>query len=138
MIEGLARFGHMLGLAFQVRDDMLGIWATAAESGKQPAGDIYRRKKSLPLLHAFQYAPVADREVMAKMYTQKAPITGEQVQEILAIFARTGTREYCKHFLIQQCQRARSALMQVAIADNALAKRARSDLEALVDFVEEE
>lgn len=138
MIEGLARFGRMLGLAFQVRDDMLGIWATEAESGKQPAGDIYRRKKSLPLLHAFRHAPVADREALAKMYSQKAPITGEQVQEILAIFARTGTREYCEQFLIQRCRQARSVLMQAATADNALAIRTRSDLEALVDFVEKE
>ncbi len=138
MIGGLARFGHMLGLAFQVRDDMQGIWATEAESGKQPAGDIYRRKKSLPLLHAFQDASAADREVMAKMYAQEAPVTGEQVREVLAIFARTGTRAYCKQFLVRQCQQARSALAQVATANSALAERTRAELEALIDFVEGE
>jgi len=36
IIEDLARFGHALGLAFQVRDDMLGVWATESESGKLP------------------------------------------------------------------------------------------------------
>src|SRR5581483_11972657 len=35
-IEGLSRFGYALGLAFQIRDDILGVWATEAESGKQP------------------------------------------------------------------------------------------------------
>src|SRR2546425_10994203 len=89
IIAGLAHFGHALGLAFQVRDDMLGVWATEAELGKLPVGDIYRRKKSLPILHAFQYAQPDDQQAMAKMYNQDAPITQEQAQEVLAIFVRT-------------------------------------------------
>ncbi len=136
IIEGLTRFGHALGLAFQVRDDMLGVWATEAESGKLPLGDIYRRKKSLPILHAFQYAQPGDQQAIAKMYTQDAPITQEQAQEVLAIFVRTQTREYCTQFLAQQCQQARLALAQAATSRNALATRARTDLEALIDFVE--
>jgi geranylgeranyl diphosphate synthase type I len=138
IIEGLARFGHSLGLAFQVRDDILGVWATKAELGKLPAGDIYRRKKSLPILHAFQYAQPDDQQAMAKMYTQETPITQEQAQEILAIFVRTQTREYCTQFLAQQCQQARLALAQVATIRNTLATHARTDLEALIDFVEGE
>ena len=136
LIAGLARFGHALGLAFQVRDDLLGVWATEEELGKLPAGDIYRRKKSLPILHAFHYAQPGDRQAMARMYTQDAPITPEQAQEVLAIFARTQTREYCTQFLAQQCQQARLALAGVATAHNALATRARADLEAIVDFVQ--
>jgi geranylgeranyl diphosphate synthase type I len=136
IIKGLARFGYALGLAFQVRDDMLGVWATEAELGKLPAGDIYRRKRSLPILHAFQYAQPDDQQTMAKMYAQNALITQEQVQEVLAIFVRTQTREYCTQFLAQQCQQARLALAQVATTRNALATRAWADLEAFIDFVE--
>jgi geranylgeranyl diphosphate synthase type I len=135
IIEDLARFGHALGLAFQVRDDMLGVWATERESGKLPLGDIYRRKKSLPILHAFQYAQPDDRQVMTRIYNQDAPITQEQAQEVLAIFVRTQTREYCNQFLAQQCHQARSALAQVATTRNALATRARTDLETIIDFV---
>jgi geranylgeranyl diphosphate synthase type I len=135
IIEGLARFGHALGLAFQVRDDMLGVWATEAELGKLPVGDIYRRKKSLPILHAFQYAQPDDQQAMAKIYNQDAPITEEQAQEVLAIFVRTQTREYCNQLLAQQCQQARLALAQVATTRNALATRARTDLDVIIDFV---
>jgi geranylgeranyl diphosphate synthase type I len=136
IIDDLARFGHALGLAFQIRDDILGVWATEIALGKQSAGDILRRKKSLPILHALQCAQSDDRQVMVRIYSQDAPITQEQVQEILTIFARTQTREYCNQFLIQQCQQARQALAQVAVAHNALALRARTDLEAVIDFVE--
>lgn len=135
-IAGLARFGHALGLAFQVRDDILGVWASEAESGKLPAGDIYRRKKSLPILHALQYARPADQQAMMQMYAQETPITQAQVQEILAIFARTQTREYCTQFLTRQCQQARTALDQVTTGRAAPAEGAQADLEALIDFVE--
>lgn len=137
IIEGLARFGHALGLAFQVRDDMLGVWASEAESGKLPAGDIYRRKKSLPVLHAFQCAGPDDQRLMAQIYEQAEPITSEQVQQILAVFARAETREYCVEYLTRQCQQARLALAQVATTRNELANRARADLEAIIDFVQE-
>lgn len=136
-IEGLAHFGHALGLAFQIRDDMLGVWATEAELGKQPAGDIYRRKKSLPLLHAFQSAQPEDRQTLARLYAQEEPITYEQVQDVLGIFVRTQTREYCRQLLIQQCRKARSALAQIATTHHVRAGRARIDLEAIVDFIEQ-
>jgi geranylgeranyl diphosphate synthase type I len=136
IIEGLARFGHALGLAFQVRDDMLGVWATEAELGKVAAGDIYRRKKSLPILHALQYAQPEDRKAMAKIYTQDASITEDQARKILAIFDRTQTREYCRQLLAQHCQQARAALAQLDMSHNALATRACTDLQAIIDFVE--
>src|SRR5205814_1124017 len=41
-ITALRQFGLHLGTAFQIRDDLLGIWATRAESGKTPAGDVLR------------------------------------------------------------------------------------------------
>lgn len=137
IIESLARFGHALGLAFQIRDDILGVWATEAELGKLAAGDIYRRKKSLPVLHAFQYAQPEDQQMMAKLYSQDTPIMQEHVQEMLAIFDRTGTRDYCYQFLSQQCQQARQALAQIVTTPNALATRACTDLEAIIDLVEE-
>ncbi|HEU5230315.1 MAG TPA: polyprenyl synthetase family protein [Ktedonobacteraceae bacterium] len=136
IIKGLARFGHALGLAFQIRDDMLGVWASEAETGKLPAGDIYRRKKSLPILHALQYAQPDDQQAIAEVYSSNTPITQQQVEAILAIFVRAQTAEYCKQFLVQQCQQARLALAQVTTAHDAPITRAWADLEALIDFVE--
>jgi geranylgeranyl diphosphate synthase type I len=51
VIQHLARFGYYLGLAFQVKDDILGIWGQSV-TGKPVASDIRRRKKSLPVVYA--------------------------------------------------------------------------------------
>ena len=47
VIAHYRRFGWELGLAFQVNDDLLGIWGIEAATGKEPT-DLARRKKTLP------------------------------------------------------------------------------------------
>jgi geranylgeranyl diphosphate synthase type I len=135
-IDRLRDFGQAIGIAFQVRDDMLGIWASSAESGKTAAGDIYRRKKSLPILHALEHAGAQDQQRLLRIYRQEQPVTQEQVEEVLAIFAHTGTHAYCRAFLARQCDAAHTALASVPRSTHAIPQRALADLEAAVRFVE--
>lgn len=135
-IESLRTFGFEMGLAFQIRDDMLGVWASAAELGKTSGGDIYRCKKSLPILHALEHANAQDQQTLRQIYTRELPPTQDQVATVLSIFARTETRNYCQTFLSQQCQRARQALNAVPRLTNAVAARALEDMARLVHFVE--
>ncbi|MCX6068414.1 MAG: polyprenyl synthetase family protein, partial [Chloroflexi bacterium] len=48
-LEAYRSFGHYLGLAFQVQDDILGIWGNEAVTGKSVASDLVKGKKSLPV-----------------------------------------------------------------------------------------
>ena len=129
-------FGFSIGIAFQVRDDLLGVWASTEELGKTPAGDIYRHKKSLPALHALEHAEATDQQFLRQVYSQKTPISSTQVEEVLAIFERTHTKEYCCSFLIEQCRIAHEALANVPRNSNAIAHRAISDMETLIGYVE--
>jgi geranylgeranyl diphosphate synthase type I len=53
-LEAFRSFGCALGLAFQGRDDILGIWGERARMGKAPKGDLLRKKKSLPIVLALE------------------------------------------------------------------------------------
>ena len=61
VIGAYRRFGWALGLAFQLNDDLLGIWGDAAVTGKATS-DIAERKKTLPLIYARQEADSEDAE----------------------------------------------------------------------------
>lgn len=135
-IASLRSFGFEIGIAFQVRDDVLGVWASTDELGKTPAGDVYRRKKSLPALHALEHASAEDQRVLRRFYTQDTPLTDKQVKTVLAIFARANTRDYCLAYLSQQCTRARQALSTVPRLSDPTAARALEDIEMLVHFIE--
>lgn len=136
-IDRLRAFGQAIGIAFQVRDDILGVWASTSELGKTAAGDIYRRKKSLPILHALEYASEQDQQILRTLYRQENSITSEQLDDILSILERTQTKSYCSTFLSEQCQSAYAALASVPHKSNPIARRAIDDLEVLVHFVEE-
>ncbi len=136
-VERLRSFGWAIGVAFQVRDDILGVWASTAELGKTSAGDIYRRKKSLPILHALERATRQDQDRLHALYQQEQPITAEQVEEVLEIFERTQTKNYCREFLSRECVKARATLAAVPHSSNTISARALADMETLVDFVEE-
>jgi geranylgeranyl diphosphate synthase, type I len=66
--DHLGEMGESLGLGFQVRDDVLGIWGADAETGKDQADDIRRRKKSLPILLLQEQATPDEAERLATLY----------------------------------------------------------------------
>ena len=56
-IEHLAGFGRSFGLAFQCRDDYLGIWGEPERTGKPVGSDLLQGKRSLPVVHGLSAAP---------------------------------------------------------------------------------
>ncbi|MCS6962635.1 polyprenyl synthetase family protein [Thermoflexus sp.] len=55
--EDLEAFGEALGLAFQIQDDLLGIWGDPAVTGKSAADDLQARKKTLPVIITMERVP---------------------------------------------------------------------------------
>ena len=102
VVEAYRRFGYDLGMAFQMADDVKGsFWATA-DSGKAVAGDVRKRKKTLPIVWALEHASEPDRARLAAVYRAPegalsdgvAPVGDDEVAEVLEILERTGAREH--------------------------------------------
>jgi geranylgeranyl diphosphate synthase type I len=128
----LAEFGQALGIAFQLRDDLLGIWA-AESLGKTSAGDLRRKKVTLPIIAALEAATPADRQALLDMYSQPGPASQEQIALALAILDRTGARARAKAVLAEQCAAASAALE--AAAESYGAAEPGAALAALLAFV---
>jgi geranylgeranyl diphosphate synthase, type I len=91
--EGYRRFGRDLGLAFQIVDDVLGIWGDPKVTGKPAAEDILSKKKSLPVVYAFEKARGARRQALDETYA-KPMIEPEDVARVLELLAEVGARAY--------------------------------------------
>ena len=128
----LGEFGQALGMAFQIRDDLLGIWA-ATDLGKSAAGDLRRKKMSLPVIDALEHATPADQRTMTDIYTAHGPASEEQIATLLAILQQTEARAHCLATLRAQCAAARAALD--AASEGSTAHEAHAGLHALLDFV---
>lgn len=57
VVDSYRTFGYHLGLAFQILDDILGIWGDADLTGKPSGADLYARKKTLPIIYGLIHSP---------------------------------------------------------------------------------
>ena len=90
--DRFAAFGRALGLGFQVRDDILGIWGATEATGKAAADDVRRRKQTLPILLLREQAGEATRAELAALYA--APTVREAgVAHVLDLLAAAGVRQ---------------------------------------------
>ena len=83
-ITALRNVGQELGLAFQCRDDVLGIWGDKSKTGKAVGSDIMRKKKSLPVVYALQIASGPKKERLTDLYNGQE-INSRQVNDVLEI-----------------------------------------------------
>ena len=86
-VQAFADFGWHLGLAFQVQDDILGIWGEPAITGKPAGDDLIARKKTLPVLHGLQHS-----ENFRMLWRQQAA----KVQELRAALEAAGADEHAR------------------------------------------
>jgi geranylgeranyl diphosphate synthase type I len=90
-VSAFEQFGEKLGAAFQIRDDVLGIWGASAETGKPTDDDIRARKKSFPVVYALENASPSDRATLRAIYARETP-TDDDVAQAVVILERAGAR----------------------------------------------
>jgi geranylgeranyl diphosphate synthase, type I len=98
-------------MAYQICDDLMGIWGTEEDTGK-PADDILHKKKTLPVVYALQNSKGKEHERLRRLYAQESIGPGD-VQEIAGILERTGARDYARN-LSEQCYGTSIAQLEVS------------------------
>jgi geranylgeranyl diphosphate synthase type I len=129
VIRRYRAFGWDLGIAFQLNDDLLGIWGPERTTGKEPT-DVPRKKKTLPVIYAFEHASPADRARLAALYAN-GTLDADHTAEIVAILERTGAREYTRDQALLHRDRALSELD----ADGTIELEPRERLEEIIRSV---
>jgi geranylgeranyl diphosphate synthase type I len=122
-VDALSTFGRQCGLAFQLVDDVLGIWGDPAVTGKPVHSDLRSRKKSFPVTWANEAAPA---ELSAWLTGTADP----PLPEVADTMERLGAREWA----LAEARRRMTAAEQ-ALSDVDLKPQARSDLIDLAHYI---
>ncbi|MCX6035121.1 MAG: polyprenyl synthetase family protein [Chloroflexi bacterium] len=102
--EAYRDFGHYLGLAFQVQDDLLGIWGDSRLTGKSAESDLVSGKKSLPVLYGLgKNGPFARRWI-------EGPVRLEEVAGLAEQLAAEGAQLYTQETADQMTDLALQSL----------------------------
>jgi geranylgeranyl diphosphate synthase type I len=104
---GYREFGRHLGLAFQVQDDLLGIWGDAALTGKSTESDLVAGKKSIPVVYG-----LAQNGAFAARWAQ-GPIQAEEVALLADQLEKEGARAYTQNMADDLTGKALSSLEAV-------------------------
>ncbi|MFQ5975877.1 MAG: polyprenyl synthetase family protein [Candidatus Hydrothermarchaeales archaeon] len=92
-IHVLARYGHLLGIGFQMTDDVLDLIAGQKKLGKQIGMDIKSGKVTVPVLHALKNSSKEDRERLGGILNKKEH-SKKDMETVLEIMERTKSIDY--------------------------------------------
>ena len=111
--EAYRQFGYHLGLAFQVQDDILGIWGDEAVMGKSAASDLVEGKNSLPILYG-----LGKKGGFAERWAQ-GPITASEVGAVSTLLEEEGAKAYSEEMSEKETQTAMDYLKKAGARGEA-------------------
>jgi geranylgeranyl diphosphate synthase, type I len=126
---GLAGFGNHVGLAFQLTDDLLGIWGAPAVTGKPVRADLRARKKSLPVVAALGSETPAAAE-LAELLARPETLSEEDLLRASALVVEAGGRQWAEDEADSQLAAANQCL-----ADIDLPGDVHRELTAIAEFI---
>jgi len=112
LIEQLERVGRLLGLAFQLRDDLLGLFGDPKVAGKDGGGDFLEGKRTFPVVAAWTRADAAGRARLEALWHHE-PRSVDQVEQARAEIERFGGRAATERLIERLTRSARKSLEQL-------------------------
>ena len=107
-------------MAYQIHDDILGIWGAKENTGKSVQEDVRQRKKTLPVVYALGNSNGKDKAELERLYSQRY-INGDDIPVVVGILDRLGARDYAQNLAQRYCHRALEQLEASAVERNRLA-----------------
>ncbi|MBH41903.1 MAG: hypothetical protein CL685_04280 [Candidatus Magasanikbacteria bacterium] len=127
-IDALSMFGNHLGLAFQIQDDMLDIYAKKIESGKVLCKDIQEGQHTLLTQYIYEHG--SQEEIVRLKEFFRKEIIDEDISCIQEFFRKTGAYDYTASCLDEEMEKAKTCALAMSVAQEI-----QNELLLLADFV---
>lgn len=112
--DPLRRFGHNLGMAFQIADDLLDYTGTEAETGKPTGHDLRERKVTLPLIAALPNVTEVELAEIRRMFAGEREPLDEEIHRVVEIVEARGGLDYARTRAASFAAAAEEALAEVS------------------------
>lgn len=108
-VAAMEQFGCGLGVAFQIVDDMMGIWGAPEVTGKPVGNDLARRKATLPVVAAINSGSPAGTE-LARLYRSPTPMSAADIARATELVDAAGGRQAAHRYAEERIGAAMAAL----------------------------
>lgn len=127
--QTLMAVGQEFGRAFQIRDDLLGIWGDGVQTGKPQGSDIRQKKKTLPIAVALAHAVGGEYAILHEIYG-KEEVTDTDVGRVIAVLEKLGAKDVGEKMVTDHLSRANEKLRNVP-----LSARGKDEMNELIDYL---
>jgi geranylgeranyl diphosphate synthase type I len=117
VIEALTRFGLPLGEAFQLRDDLLGVYGDPTVTGKPAGDDLTEGKRTVLVALTLEQAPAAEAKLLDEALG--SPLTGAEVEELRRIITSSGAHDEVERRIQELTASSLGALDDAPLAEPA-------------------
>ncbi len=132
LFKDLSSYAIPAGIAFQLKDDILGLYGDPELTGKPVGSDVREKKKTLLVVKAYNNASSDDRRFLEEIYDHKKPedISDEDVYRVQEIVRNTGSLEYN----VKKMEELRREAVEALNSSEELSSEARGVLEWLLEL----
>lgn len=129
-VLALSSYGRLIGIAFQMQDDVLGVLGKQEKFGKPIGSDIREGKRTLIIIKALTSASETEKRILLRAYGN-SHATNEEIREAIEVLKSVGAVEYV-------AERARKMVAEAKMKLNILPdSQAKEALIGIADFVVE-
>lgn len=132
LFAAVEKYAMGVGLAFQITDDILGVFGDPSETGKAVGNDVREGKKTLLLQHAYRSTSADNQAFLVDVCGRD--ITQDELSRVQQIIRESGSLDYSLQLADQKIQSAQEGLRQLTLSDTT-AETAREVLLNLAQFV---
>ena len=118
-VDHLYAFGVNIGIGFQLKDDLLDVYADQAKFGKQVGGDIISNKKTFLLIKALELAKGEELKILQQQLALKEFDKEKKVETVKAIYEKLGIKAIAEHKMQSYFEEAFMQLQGLEIKNEA-------------------
>lgn len=130
VIRNYREFARNIGLAFQIQDDILGIWGDKAKTGKSADNDLRRKKKTLPVIYMLNHLTGPQQAELKTLYAGPNPLSDDQIELVREGLKAAGAHQFTQSSAAAYIARAFEALDKINVSNQA-----QTELETIARFL---
>lgn len=116
--DNLYKFGINMGLAFQLKDDLLDVYGNPDVFGKKIGGDIVCNKKTFLLIKALEYANVEQKTSLESWIALSSFVADEKISAVTQLYNEIGVRRLCEDLVESYSAKAMEYLSKISVEDD--------------------
>ncbi len=128
----LTRYALPVGIAFQIQDDILGMYGDETRIGKPIGSDIREGKITLLVSYIFEHADRATKQEVDQLLKRGAALTLMDIERIREIVRITGALDHAKDLARRNIEAGKQALLHI---QSSIAPEAREFLTGVADYM---